>query len=138
MAVTATETLTYIDRGGDVCKIKLECVGASGTLTITKGNAALVAGMVLREVITYPTVGGTAPTVDSDLTVLDSHSFDLLGGKGTNLIHDDAELRTNAYNVTSGLYYYPVIDSTTLQVVVANQVVADATFTIELIFTKAI
>lgn len=127
-------------KGGTVV-IKLVCTGDSTngslpTQTVSDANMAEIQGShFLYQVVAYPTSGGTAPDA-ADITVL-QNTQDLLGGKGTNLIHATNTLNSHPYNSTMTAYYYPAIINT-ITVAVANQSTNSANWTMELVFVKEI
>jgi len=101
-----------------------------------------ISGMYVHKVIAFP--GGTAPTTDSDLTIVASmagggilsnnQSYDILGGNGTNLIDntDTRDALTEAFS--QDLDYEHIIDkNNTYTLVTANQAVNSATFGLKII-----
>ncbi|MCK9520473.1 MAG: hypothetical protein M0R74_15830 [Dehalococcoidia bacterium] len=123
-------------------KIKLVCTGDSsnGSLPSAQGiiSAAYMAKLnsstyYLYQVRTYPTPGGTAPDAADVTVTMDGQ--DLLGGKGTNLIHATATQDTFPYSTFMSMYRYPKITNT-LTVGVANEATASCNYTIELIFVR--
>lgn len=126
---------------GGMVVVKLVCTGDSTngslpTQTVSSANMAEIQGShYLYQVIAYPTSGGTAPDA-ADITVL-QNTEDLLGGKGTNLLHATNTLNSHPYNSTMTAYYYPAIINT-ITVAVANQSTNSANWTMELVFVKEI
>jgi hypothetical protein len=81
----------------------------------------------------YPTAGGTAPDA-ADIQILQG-AYDVLGGKGINLIPATGRQDTYPYSVfMSSWRYWPVTDTITLSV--ANQSTVGAKFTVELLFGR--
>ncbi len=57
-----------------------------------------MSGWWLERIVVNP--GATAPTVNSDITLTDADGVDVLGGAGTNLIHNTASLHAFPLNAT--------------------------------------
>lgn len=119
--------------------ISLACTGDSSTGSIpntalSSSALALIQGThYLYMVSAYPTSGGTAPDA-ADVTILDG-TYDILGGKGVNLIHATARQDSYPYSTfISSWRYWPVVNG--LTIAVANQATASANFTIEMTFTR--
>lgn len=124
---------------GGFVAISLACTGdaTNGSVPNTSLSAsalALIQGThYLFMVSAYPTSGGTAPDA-ADITILDG-TYDVLGGKGVNLIHATARQDTYPYSTfISNWRYWPITGGLTLAV--ANQSTASANFTIEMVFTR--
>ena len=124
---------------GGFVTVRLACTGDSAngsipTITISTDAMALIQGThYLYQVKAYPTSGGTAPDA-ADVTV-NMNGYDLLGGKGVNLIHATATYDTLPYSTFMASYRYPAINGA-LTVAVANQATVSANYTIELIFVR--
>jgi len=125
--------------GSGILLVKLVCTdspdgGGMATQTVDADTMALLKGnYYLYAVTTYKTVGGTAPDA-ADITVL-MNGEDLLGGKGTNLIHASATQDTFPYSSFMSSYRFPPIIAT-ITMTIANQATASANYTIELIFVR--
>lgn len=91
-------------------------------------NTEIMKGKQLIAVITRP--GGTAPDA-ADVLIKNEGSRDLLGGKGTGLIHATAEQSCTPYNTFTSCWEYPIIYGP-LTLDVDNQVTNGATYTVEL------
>jgi hypothetical protein len=124
---------------GGFVAISLACTGDSsdGSIPNTAVSDAALARIqgthYLFMVSAYPTSGGTAPDA-ADITILDG-TYDVLGGKGVNLIHATARQDTYPYSTfISNWRYWPITGGLTLAV--ANQSTASANFTIEMVFTR--
>lgn len=130
---------TYSQPTGGFVLVVFTCTGASDdgsipTQTITPAIMALIKGThYLYMVTTYRTPAGTAPDA-ADIAVLMS-GMDLLGGKGTNLIHASATQDTFPYSSFMSSYRFPSIVST-ITVTVANQGTVSANYTIEIVFVR--
>ena len=93
-------------------------------------RTSLLLGKQLIAVIVRPTSGGIAPDA-ADVLLKSAGSRDLLGGKGTNLIHATAEQSCTPYNTFTSTWEYPIIYGP-LTLDVDNQVTNGATYTVEL------
>lgn len=135
-AGSVTVTGQWKDRNETMYVVKFECTGDSSDGSIP--STAIpdrfmidVKGLWLVQVIAYP--GTTAPDA-ADVTILDG-TFDVLGGKGTNLIHATALQDTYPYSTfMSNWRYWPV--KNTLSLATANQGTANANWTVEAVFSK--
>jgi len=109
---------------------------STGTKTNSTHNRTFtehITGWFLQKIIVDP--GATAPTVNSDLTITDSHGIDILDGNGTDLIH----------NTTSKQSYFMIAGVTSLQpilgdltVTITNNSVNSAIIVISLVCVRAI
>jgi len=133
-AGSVTQTLS--DTANPIMKsLKFACTGdaADGSIPNTNISADIMAaieGFFVYTISAYPTSGGTAPDA-ADVTILQG-TFDILGGKGVNLIH--ATLRQDVYPYSlfmTSWRYWPI--TSTLTLAVANQATHSANYIIELI-----
>jgi hypothetical protein len=127
------------DAAGTSVLIKFVCTGDSGdgsipNTDVSAANMALILDKTYFYTMTaYPTSGGTPPDA-ADVQLL-MNGLDLLGGKGTNLIHPTATKEAFGYSSDMGAWRTPVIVST-VTLSVANQATVSANYTIELVFIK--
>lgn len=118
--------------------IKFVCTGdaSNGSIpntAISAANYAEIDGYYLYMVSAYPTAGGTAPDA-ADVTILHG-TYDVLGGKGVNLIHATLQYDVIPYSTFMSSYrYWPI--TATLTLAVANQATNSANYTIELTFVR--
>lgn len=118
--------------------IKFVCTGdaANGSIpntAISAANYSEIDGYYLYMVSAYPTAGGTAPDA-ADVTILHG-AYDVLGGKGANLIHATATQDVIPYSTFMSSYrYWPVTGI--LILAVANQATNSANYTVELTFVR--
>lgn len=118
--------------------LKFICTGdsANGSVpntAISAENFAEIDGFYLFMVSAYPTAGGTAPDA-ADVQILQG-TYDVLGGKGVNLIPASGRYDIVPYSTFMISYrYWPVTEILTLAV--ANQSTHSANFTVELIFVR--
>ena len=91
-------------------------------------NTEIMKGKQLIAVITKP--GTTAPEA-ADVLIKNEGGRDLLGGKGTNLIHATAEQSCTPYNTFTSCWEYPFIYGP-LTLDVNNQSNNGAKYTVEL------
>lgn len=138
-AGSVTVSGSWQDRfGTQMYVVKFVCTGdaANGstpTTAIPDYIMSEIKGMYLFIVSAYPTSGGTAPDA-ADVTILDG-TFDVLGGKGVNLIHATARQDVYPYSTfMSNWRYWPI--SNDLSMAVANQATAEANFTLELVYGR--
>jgi len=145
-SMTQTVDTSMLGKYG-IVKVRFTCVGAAPANTpITQQTLAIIGGMYLYTVETWPVSGGTAPD-DADVMVYDANSLDLLGSEdggttaynGLNLI-DNAYPRIafpNLFIPRAGGHsnYFPLISSI-LTVDVDNQGQANADYVVELTFIK--
>lgn len=107
--------------------------GSIPNTDISAANIAALEGFYLYMVSAYPTSGGTAPDA-ADVTILQG-TYDVLGGKGVNLIHASNRQDVYPYSLYMTTWrYWPI--TTTLTLAVANQATISANYTIELIFVR--
>lgn len=137
-AGSCTESYGYRGKTQNLFRVTLVCTGDASDGSIpnqTLSNAVTheIYGMYLYQVTAYPTAGGTAPDA-ADITVKVGN-LDLLGGKGTNLLHATLTYDTFPYSTYMSMYRFPAIGSTPV-VALANQGTASANFTIVLDFVK--
>lgn len=130
----------YMDYGTGYL-VTLTCTGDSSdgsvpdTVIGDTAMARIKGKAYLYSVTAFPTSGGTAPDA-ADVTAKMSNE-DLLGGKGTGIIHATATQSTYPYSEFMTGYWKPVvIDSITVSV--ANQATASANYTINLFFQKTL
>lgn len=120
--------------GGHVY-IDLACTGSSvdgsvPTQTISDAAMALIQGThYFYRIEAKPTAGGPAPDA-ADVTV-SINGQDILGGKGTNLIHATATQDTLPYSTFMSSYRYVPVKNT-MSVGVANQGTAGAKYNLSL------
>lgn len=136
-AESCTQTLS--DTANPIMKkLTFFCTGdaANGSIPntdISAANIAALEGFYLYMVSAYPTAGGTAPDA-ADVQILQG-TFDILGGKGVNLIHATARQDVYPYSLFMASWrYWPI--TTTLALSVANQATHSANFAVELIFVR--
>ena len=141
MAGSMTETLTKL--GPDKRKLTLACTSHtdnSFAVAISAATIAKLDGMYFYNITAYP--GGTAPTTDTDLTIVatksgTNKSIDILGGNGTNII-DNTDTREGVPELTALTFEQDhIIDKANIYTpTTANNAVASATFVLELLFTR--
>jgi len=110
---------------------------STGTTTNAPGAnttfTQYIKGWFLHKIIVDP--GAAAPTVDSDLTIKDSHGIDVLDGNGTDLIHNTDSKQS--YPMIDGVpSLQPVLGDYTLAI--TNNAVNSATLTVTLVFVRTI
>lgn len=138
-AGSVTESAIEYTRG-EALVVTLTCVGdaADGSVPDTDLSDGVIEKLkgryYLYTVTAYPADGGTAPDA-ADITVTDKAGADLLGGKGTNLIHATDKQATFPYNTYNSSFWYPMVDGD-ISVEVANQGTASADYIIELVFVR--
>lgn len=136
-AGSCTQTLS-VTSNPIIKTIKFVCTGDSSNgsipnTAISAANFAEIDGYYLYMVSAYPISGGTAPDA-ADVTILHG-SYDVLGGKGVNLIHATATQDVIPYSTfISSWRYWPVTAILTLAV--ANQATKSANYTVELLFAR--
>ena len=138
MAYSVTPTFTMTgSRGSERAQLSLACQCATDhsftNYAFPSANIETLrrGGYCLWKIQTIP--GGTPPTDNTDMTLLDSGSVDILGGAGANMI-DNATKNEFSPLINGSPSLQPVLSALTLTV--SNNAVADATFTINFIFTK--
>ena len=108
--------------------------GGMATQTIPTATMNLLIGnYFLYSVTAYPTPAGTAPDA-ADIAVL-MNGMDLLGGKGTGLIHASATQDTFPYSSFMLSYRFPRITSA-ITMTITNQATASANYTIDFVFER--
>ncbi len=100
---------------------------AADTMTLLNGN------YFLYSVTAYRTVGGTQPDA-ADIIIL-MNVEDLLGGKGTGLLHASATQDTFPYSAFMSAYRFPRVNNT-ITMTITNQATASANYTIDLCFER--
>jgi hypothetical protein len=129
-----------------IVKVRFTCDGVPANTAITQQTLAIIGGMYLYTVETWPVSGGTAPDA-ADVMVYDANGLDLLGSEdggttaynGLNLIHATLTRITfpDLYIPRAGGHssYFPIISSI-LTLDVDNQGAAGADYVVELTFIK--
>lgn len=108
---------------GDWKWVKLECTAGAGGAFSDYTIPVEINGAVLQ-VITDP--GGTAPTANYDITLLDANGVDLMGGSLANRSETATEIAQPLVNGNYGA----VFTSGAHTLTVSNNAVASATFTV--------
>jgi len=102
--------------------------------SFTATDLAFVKGWYLYSVETDPGPGATAPTPAYDITILDAHSMDLMGGELADRSDSDTEWEYPKPNTTA--YLFPFLDGSAITVTVSNNVVVSATGVIKIFLAR--
>ena len=138
LPATAAGTYTiehgWIDRAETSYEVVIRYTGDASdgsvpAVTLPAEVMSKITGIYLYSVTAYPTTGGTAPDA-ADVAVNDG-SFDVLGGKGVNLIPASGQNDAFPYSVFMGSWRYWIVKNV-LNVAVANQATPSANFTVVL------
>ena len=132
MAGTVVQTKNDYGLENNMREIVCTCVADAAAATVP--DTALtedMSGWWLERIVVNP--GTTAPTVNSDITLEDADGVDVLGGAGTNLIHNTAS--THAFPLNATVPVRVPITGTLTQTI-ANNAVNSANIVIKYIFTK--
>lgn len=139
MAGTITQTRKKAKKANTMT-LTFACTAdaADGSFPATAFDTAFMAeaarhGGWVYSVETWP--GATTPTNDSDLTITNENSLDILGGNGANQIHSSNKKWFLPKNTDGGYAYYPVTEDTTLTLNITNNAVNSAIVNIRVTFT---
>ena len=149
LAFSANDMTQTVDKSMlayGIVKVRFTCDGVPANTAITQQTLAVIAGMYLYTVETWPVSLGTAPDA-ADVMVYDANGLDLLGSEdggstaynGLNLIDADYARITfpDLYIPRAGGHssYFPIISSI-LTLDVDNQGAAGGDYVVELTFIR--
>lgn len=112
-------------------KLIFVCNGTDGTVNFTEAQNKFVLGKRLYSVRCFPTSGGSIAD-DAILEVVNSRSWDLLGGFGEDLILASGQEETSAYNKKMGGIWYPPFDDENGYSLAISNLAGESNFTIEI------
>lgn len=111
-------------------KIRFVCVGTTGTVAFNTASFDFVKGKKMYSVRAFPTPGLTVADA-GDVEIINSRSYDIFR-KGTNLIPTTAQVESNAYNPTTGLYWFPPFDDENGYSLKIANIAGASSFTVEI------
>ncbi len=104
-----SQYITWLDENARTLRLTVDWTSSAGgavSEAISAANMEIIAGKNLAHFITDP--GSPAPTDNYDLTLLDKHGIDIIGGEGAN--RDTANSEQGVPALNSSVYGDRIVD----------------------------